>query len=346
MTNPYFSIVMPAYNCGDTIEATITSIKKQSWSDYECIIINDGSTDNTKEVVETILKNDHRFKLYTKENEGPGVARNKGIEIAKGEYLYLIDSDDIIPSQTLEIYANNLNEYNVDLIVSSYSLNIVDKDKIVDEKIVRVDKELLSTSNDFLGKLHELMEQQLMYVIWNKVYNLKIVKKHSIQFPPYRSCEDRLFNLQYYEHVNQCLLLPDILYNYSFDGKNSLTNRFIENKFQTFEEFYRVLINLTEENIDISSALFLKGTMSCIIPLHSKECPYTIKRKFSEIKKILVNDNVIEASIYSKKNTSPRFVMTLLFKSNSVSINYLASYVLFRMSRISPKIVEKLKKNY
>ena len=346
MTNPFFSIVMPAYNCEDTIEATIASINKQTWSDFECIIINDGSTDNTKKVVESIIKNDYRFKLYTKENAGPGVARNKGIEIAKGNYLYLIDSDDIIPPKTLEIYANNLNKYNVDLIVSSYSLNIVDKDRVVDEKIVHIEKELLSTSDEFLGKLHELMEQQLMYVIWNKVYNLKRVKDHSIEFPSYRSCEDRLFNLQYYEHVNQCLLLPDILYNYSFDGKNSLTNRFIENKFQTFEEFYSVLINLTEDNKDISSALFLKGTMSCIIPLHSKDCPYTLKRKFAEIKTILFNKNVIEASEYSKKNTSPRLIMALLFKSKSVLINYLASYVLYRMSRISPKIVEKLKKNY
>ncbi|MCC5894493.1 MAG: glycosyltransferase family 2 protein [Alkalibacterium sp.] len=346
MTRPFFSIVMPAYNCERTIGKTIESLQSQEWTDFECIIVNDGSSDNTQEVIDSYAHKDSRIRTVKKENGGPGSARNKGIEKAKGVYLYLMDSDDALPEKTLKTYAANLTEHDPDLIVSSYQLHVMDGDDLVDKRTVQVKDQWLSSNDQFLEKLHDLLEKQLMYVIWNKVYKLSIVKENNITFPNYSSCEDRLFNLQYFHHVESCQVLSDVLYHYTFDGRNSLTNRFLPNKFETFEEFYRTLLNLTNKHEDISSALFLKGTMSCIIPFHSEEYPYSFNEKRKNIKRILRHPSVVKAAQMSATNSLMRKVMAGLFKSKSVSLNFVVSYMMFHVSHLSPKLIEKLKGNF
>lgn len=346
MKTPLFSIVMPAYNCEKTISRTVKSIQQQYWSDFECIIVNDGSTDNTKEVIDSLSKKDTRIKTIHKSNGGPGSARNVGISYAKGKYLYLMDSDDALPGHALEIYAKLLISNSPDLIVSSYQMNVLDNQTIVDSRVIQVKDEWISSHDEFLSRIHEFMENQLMYVIWNKVYRLDIIKKHSITFPPYNSCEDRLFNIQYYHHVEKAQVISDVLYHYFFEGKSSLTNRFLPNKFETFEEFYLSLLRLTDQNRDVSSALFLKGTMSCIIPLHSENCPYSLIQKFQNIRSIMNNSNVKVASRNSATNSIMRKVMVLLFSSRSVLLNYSISLIMFKISQLSPKLIEKLKGNF
>ncbi|WP_413526673.1 glycosyltransferase family 2 protein [Marinilactibacillus psychrotolerans] len=343
---PFFSIVMPAYNCEKTIGKTIESIQDQQWQDFELIIINDGSTDKTGKVINSFTKKDDRITLITIPNGGPGNARNKGIDQASGFYLVLLDADDALPQETLQTYANYLKQKNPDLIISSYEMQVMDGKELVDKRVVQVSEQWIPNHTLFLERLYPLMEKQLMYVIWNKVYKLDIVKENNIQFPPYSSCEDRLFNIGYYHQVKTCQVLNNILYHYSFDGKNSLTNKFLPNKFETFEEFYVALLNLTTKNIAGSSALFLKGTMSCIIPFHSEECPYSFSKKLKEIKRILRNDHVNKAVKYSATNSLIRKVMTGLFKSKSVIINYIASFIMYKISHVSPKVIEKIKGNF
>lgn len=97
--------------------------------------------------------------------------------------------------------------------------------------------------------------------------------EHQIAFPSYSSCEDRLFNIAYYRHAQKVVTTSEVLYQYAFEGKSSLTNKYFDNKFETFLEFYNELLDLTDKDLGGFSALFLKGTMSCIIPLHGASCP-------------------------------------------------------------------------
>lgn len=344
--NPLFSIVMPAYNCQDTVGETIKSVLSQSVSDFELIIINDGSTDSTEQVLEQYQQKDERVKFTTIPNGGPGNARNKGIELAGGNYLLFIDSDDIMRNGTLKTYAEHIEEDAPDLIVASYNMRVLDGKEVVDTRVVVAPNNLLETHEEFLNQVYPLMNKQLMYVVWNKLYKLSIVKEHGIQFPPYKSCEDRLFNIRYFNHVQTCKVVDDVLYDYSFDGKNSLTNKYFDNKFDTFVEFYRELLSLTKKNRRGSSALFLKGVMSCIIPLHSDSCPLSYRDKLEYIKHILQSPDVIQAAEESLTDTKIRKIMKTLFKSKSVQLNFNASKMMYRVSTTSPKTIEKFKRKF
>lgn len=347
MKKPFFSIVMPAYNCEKTVGSTIESLRKQTFTDFELIVVNDGSTDQTKSVLEGYRKDDNRIKVYSIPNGGPGSARNQGIKKAEGTYLLLIDADDAISSETLGTYAAYLKQNKkLDLIISSYEMNVMDKEEVVDIRLVEAPSHSIDTHEEFLEMIYPLMNKQLMYVIWNKVYRLDIVKQYHIHFPEYKSCEDRLFNIAYFKYVNKCMIVKDVLYHYSFDGKNSLTNQYLPNKFSTFVEFYHQLLKLTTKNEKGSSALFLKGVMSCIIPIHSPLCPLNYREKMKYTKNIVTDPTVIEAADKSLTDTKIRLIMRFLFQTKSAVINYYASKMMYIISNISPKTIEKFKQKF
>lgn len=340
------SIIIPAYNCENTISKTIDSILAQSYENFEIVIINDGSTDGTVSVINSYRLKTSKIVLISTDNNGPGHARNIGINKATGFYLYFVDADDQIPQDNLEKYVQLYEESNADLVISSYKVNVISDGIIISSKLVQSDNETYDNHEEFMDNLYPLMNQQLLYVIWNKFYKAEIVKKNKLSFPPYKSCEDRLFNLQYFKYVTKCRLTDNIMYDYSFEGNKSLTNKYLPKKFETFEEFYLELIKLTPKNISGSSALFLKGTMSCIIPLHSKECPLNYTEKLQDIRKILVNKNVRKASELTLTDSLLRKIFKGLFQSNSKHLLFIATYLMHVISNVSPAFIEKLKANF
>lgn len=127
--------MIPAYNCAGTILATLESIAAQTVSDFEVIIVNDGSKDATADVLQ-VRKHGQPLSFITIPNNGPGNARNQGIARAQGRYLFLMDADDEIEQHTLERYQTILTGEAPDLIVASYNLRVLDNQEIVSEKQV------------------------------------------------------------------------------------------------------------------------------------------------------------------------------------------------------------------
>lgn len=110
------SVIVPVYNVEEYIEKCLLSIKNQTLSDFECLIINDGTKDNSIDVAKNVVGDDERFKFFDKENGGLSDARNYGIEKASGEYLCFIDSDDYIDENLLELTYNMGKEYDSDIV--------------------------------------------------------------------------------------------------------------------------------------------------------------------------------------------------------------------------------------
>lgn len=343
---PFYSIVIPAYNCADTILATLESILAQTLGDYEVIVVNDESKDETDAVLQTFSKLHDRFSTVCIENKGPGNARNIGIDMAKGQYLFMMDADDEIEPDVLEAYRRIIVEQNPDLIVASYNMKVLGGGQVVSKKQVLAPDAVYGSNEEFLDNLYPLMNKQLMYVIWNKVYKLDIIKEHKVAFPIYSSCEDRLFNLRYYKHAQKVVTTSNLMYQYTFEGKRSLTNRYLYNKFDTFVHFYDELVDLTDKDMDGFSALFLKGVMSCIIPLHSDECDLNYSQKREYIRNILQHPQVQYAAEKSATDSMMRKVMKVLFASKSVTLNYTVSGAMHIVSNLSPKLIEKMKGNF
>jgi glycosyltransferase involved in cell wall biosynthesis len=128
------SVIIPVYNAGKYLHDTLQSVRQQSFTDWECICINDGSNDNSAEVIEGFVAGDKRFKLLEQENSGVSVARNKGLNSAVGEYVAFLDQDDLMTPTALETLFTLAEKYNVNMvrgrrcnIPENYKLKELDK---------------------------------------------------------------------------------------------------------------------------------------------------------------------------------------------------------------------------
>ncbi len=127
--NPFFSVVIPTYNRSGLLVSTIHTILKQRFKDYEIIVVNDGSTDNTIEVIQPLLKNEKIIQLINQENKERGAARNLGLLNAKGTYVVFFDSDDLMHDNHLTLLHQNIHEQNFPFFIATKFDFINEKEK-------------------------------------------------------------------------------------------------------------------------------------------------------------------------------------------------------------------------
>lgn len=346
MSTPKFSIVIPVYNAAETIVQLISILKKFNNEEFEVLLINDGSTDNTEQVIRDCIFEDFRFRLLNKVNEGPGFARNYGIERANGDFLLFFDADDFPDINILNDYSAIISKNPfVDLIISSFIFRTIDRDKIVDEKNYLVDGYTYQSNSEFLLDMYKLMNRQLLYVVWNKCYRRDVILRYGIRFEKYHSCEDRIFNLDYYKYCNQVVMNPKIEYIYEFESSQGITNKYKKDKFDTFKEFYERSNAITNnEHKDGMAALLLKGTTSVIFSIFETN-EITIQQKKNEIKNILKDDLVKEAKNIAITDTLTKKITKLLFNLPIPLVTfvfYLGSFIETKM----PKVMANIKRKY
>lgn len=346
MSTPKFSIIIPVYNAEMTITKTIEVLKELDDLTFEVLLINDGSRDNTEKTIKDSIGDDERFLLFTKKNEGPGLARNYGIEHAKGDYLLFFDADDFPEKTILKDYSTVISDnLELDLIISSFTFRTLNQEKIVDEKKYLVDEHIYSSNKEFLADMYELMSKQLMYVVWNKCYRRDIIINHNIRFKNYRSCEDRIFNLDYYKYCSLVVMNPKIEYIYEFDGGQGITNQYNKDKFATFKEFYERGNAITNnENKEGMAALLLKGTTSVIFSILETE-EINRKQKKIEINSILNDASIIEARKSAVTDTTAKKITKLLFNMPKPILMLVLSTGSFVETKL-PRVMALLKRKY
>ena len=231
------SIITPTFNSANFIAETIASVQNQTYSNWEMIIVDDGSSDETESIVASIIENDKRIQFYKlNENSGPAVARNTAIKKAIGDYITFIDADDIWFSTFIENSIKTIKEQNVSFVFSSYkraneALEFIYSDFIVPEKVTYTDilkSNSISCLTAFvdiktLGKKYmPLIRKRQDMGLW--LQYLKIIPfAYGIQEPQaiYRIRENSLsrkksdlikYQWQFYREVEQLNLLQSVYY--------------------------------------------------------------------------------------------------------------------------------------
>lgn len=221
-----FSIIVPVYNGESHIKKCIDTLLKQTYNDFEIIIINDGSTDDTKSVLTKFYAKNLKVKIVNTSNKGVSFARNLGINQSSGQYLLFVDADDELSINALKYLSIMLNKKDRDLILFGFSLT-GDNNRKNDTSILKsianqntdckmnILKSILSTKNNILG------------YVWRAVYSLDFIKKNNIFFETHlKISEDYLFLLQSVEHSNNLFVITEEFYKYNL-GETSMSNKFV-----------------------------------------------------------------------------------------------------------------------
>lgn len=116
MAHPKVSVIIPVYNTDKYLEAAFSSIQNQTLREIEIIVVDDGSTDRSKEIIEKHAKSDNRIRSFSQPNSGQSIARNTGMDNAIGEYIYFMDSDDLLEEDALEICYEKCSSQNLQIV--------------------------------------------------------------------------------------------------------------------------------------------------------------------------------------------------------------------------------------
>lgn len=207
MDNIKVSIVIPVYNVEKYLRQCLDSVINQTLKDIEIICINDESTDGSLEILQEYEKKDSRIKIINKKNEGLSAARNQGLELAKGEYVSFIDSDDWINKTFCEALYTAAKKYDIDIACGG----------IVRVNGKRQRNKLVYTKEEFtkdVDKKNELTKTPVYSYVWNKIYKRESLLKSGITFPVGRVFEDLTWSIKAIYYLNGVVTTPSALYYY------------------------------------------------------------------------------------------------------------------------------------
>lgn len=229
------SIIIPIYNAEKYLKKCIESIILNKNEELEILLINDGSKDYSDNICKEYLFKDNRIKYFNKENSGCSATRNFGIQKAKGEYIWFIDSDDYIEKNSIEKILKVINEKKSDLLIFGY-FNVKD-----DEVLGKIIPKKANTKDEIYSQMN------IFNSPWNKIYNLKILKENNIRFP--EKChmgEDMAFNFKYMYFCKKISTIDEGFYNYvATDGVTSNINKKKE-IFLAIDDIYNFYIQKKE----------------------------------------------------------------------------------------------------
>lgn len=216
---PKISVIIPVYNAEKYLDQCLQSVLNQSFTDFELLLINDGSKDRSGEICEAYATKDSRIQVFHQENKGVSAARNVGLDHAKGEWITFVDSDDYVTEEYYKNLTANING-KADLIIGGF--------KKVNEKLEEKKEGLKLEKKVISGKNHN--DVLKLYPIFNfaypfaKLFKTEIIRKNKVKFPiNIKMYEDSIFILKYINHCNEIILTDSQDYFY-VEVKSSLSH--------------------------------------------------------------------------------------------------------------------------
>lgn len=208
------SIIVPIYNVETYLRKCLDSLVNQTLADIEIICIDDGSTDNSSAILQEYAIYDNRVKIITQNNFGVSNARNKGLRLAKGEYIGFCDPDDWVEADFYEKLYNYAIQYNADIAAT----NIIKVRKNKKQKFFTFKNTTIC--EDYKEKLKTCDIPDYSY-IWNKIYKTRPIKESNLLFEEGKVYEDIRFSVQVFALLNRLVTVPDTNYYY-FSRPNSI----------------------------------------------------------------------------------------------------------------------------
>ena len=206
-TTPKVSIIIPVYNSEKYLDECLKSVINQTLKEIEIICVNDGSKDNSLEILKKYQEKDPRIVVIDKKNAGVSAARNDGMNAARGEYIEFLDSDDRIDKETCETAYNMIKDKDADILCFGWR-NFTDNGESTSRKDCTLERELF---DNWL----EAKKKRASMICWNKLYKKSMLQENNLTFnPDIKIAEDECFNLCVYPFAKRIVHIPITFYNY------------------------------------------------------------------------------------------------------------------------------------
>lgn len=247
------SVIIPIYNTEKYLARCMDSVFGQTLKDIEIILVDDQSPDNAPALCDEYAKMDSRVKVIHKKNGGLGFARNSGLEIATGEYVAFLDSDDYVDKRMYELLYTAAVDHDCQLVMSGY--NFVDRHGKVSDCTNIMKKELYEGKRvkdllfATLGAAPADWADNIMGMsVWRGIYSMKAIRENHIRFHSEREfiCEDAIFHIDFFHHIQRAFIIEEPLYFYC-NNPGSLSRVFRKDRFEKDKILYRKEYEMLEK---------------------------------------------------------------------------------------------------
>ncbi len=358
----YFSIIIPIYNAEKYLKESLDCILSQSFKDFELILVNDGSTDNSEKICQEYASKDSRVTVITTKNQGSGPARNEGIKRANGKFCYFPDGDDLLTENALEQIYEETQKQEADLYVFAFYQATRDNPK----------KILQERCNDFLdgdvvrNQYEIYMQTGKTYIQgapWNKVFKTENIKQNHIEYPSLKRNQDEVFIVRYMNTVKNVKFCDIPIYIYFINDTKAEWNKFPSNyldiRTEVYKEFVKNIIPWNKENKKVKYLIhftYLETVLKCYEYMFSPKWNLNKKEKKQYIKNSLEREEVKKAITFwqenkdnimqfletdsnrSKKRIQLSFYSMKQMEKQNINTLYFVSKVMIQLRKINNKI--------
>lgn len=347
MNNIDLSIIIPVFNVEGYLKRALDSILMQSSPiNYEIVLIDDGSSDNSGAICDEYQNNFSNVCVRHIENNGVSEARNLGISLSRGNYLFFMDPDDFVSEDFFEKIFPNLND-KWDVLCFGYNEIKENKDTILSCRPHLYTHCGLLGKNEFRNEFIELFKTDMMYNVWSRIYNKSFILKHDIKFPSKPIGEDTSFNFQVYRHLNTIQFIDSTLYNYiagrSGSALTSFHPRRIEIQLDELQALQQLLEKFQIEDASLIQEIKTKIIVSAAFQISNLNARR--KEKIQLLQSIITN-KAFDSIFSGNRNQTIGSYKTLLRQRDISSFLRRLSIDLLTQKKFRTVIfIEKMKMN-
>lgn len=337
MNFPKVSIIVPVYNVEKYFDRCVQSLLNQTLKEIEIILVDDGSPDSCPKLCDDFAIQDSRIKVIHKLNGGLGFARNSGLEIATGEFVAFVDSDDYVDLSMYETLYNQANEINLDTVYCGFN-NVDKKQNIL--PISEVDSlKIFNSPNEIHGFLLDMIGTEPTYSVdrkyqmsvWHAIYSRNSIETNNIRFCSEKEfiSEDIIFHIDYLQKVNKIGIIPDPMYYYCYNvDASSLSSSYRIDRFERYVILYKEIcsrLSLPETN-NRAKRLLIGYTRSLIFHLNNYNLSFKEKIK---IIKLICNDKIWNHIDVEYKGEKLPFFQKIIYYNVKKSHYYLLLFFVY-----------------
>lgn len=327
---PLVTVIIPAYNVEAYVARAIESMQRQTMEDFELLVVNDGSTDRTGDIVRQYTRHDLRIVDFHTENGGAPAARNLALDHARGKYVYFMDADDWAEPELLESLVEPAETNSLDLVVEGFYIETYyGKGDEHTTEMKHRPSAVYPTQQEFRVAAASLFDQNLLYPPWNKLFVRERIERLGLRFRN-TFWDDFPFVLDYIRDVERVGVVDCAHYHFIRQRMESETARWRPDMYEKREEEHGWMLDLYHywkldgdpKSMEVVHRRYIERLVGCIENVCNASCELSAAEKLETIKKMITTEQAQVAVALAQPRSHMMRVMLMPIKSKNATLAY------------------------
>ena len=352
-TQPQVSVVMPAYNVGKFVRRAVESLQNQTLRNFELLVVDDGSSDQTGRILDTLAERDYRITVFHTENGGAPAARNLALDRARGKYVYFMDADDWAEPTMLQDMFDFAEQQHLELVVAGFYIDTYygDHGEHTSEVKARPDA-LYPTQHEFRAAAWQMFDQNLLYPPWNKLFLRERIERLNLRFRP-TFMDDFPYVLDYIRDVERVGVIERPYYHFIRARSESETARWRPDLYEKREEEHGWMLDLYHHwgldgdplCMEMIQRRYIERLVGCIENVCNPACKLSTREKLSQIEMMICSDRAQLAVATARPRSRMMKTMLVPIKAKNARLALREGQIISYVKRHNTRIFATLKAN-